>query len=245
MITVKTFLECVQENVVRIREYQSGGVGSGGVCDCIGLIIGALLLAGEKWPGTHGSNYAARNVMRTLEPLYSPADLFLGEIVYKVKFPGDDGYNLPTRYDKDQDSKDYYHVGVVTSVNPLCITHCTSVPGGIKRDDALGQWRFGGELKLVEYAEDPVDEVLYQATVTAESGKTVRMRSQPSEKAGVLAAIKIGTVVDVLDEMDGWREIAYGGKTGYMMEKFLRPVGALDDLKELLQKALEIVEAMI
>ena len=245
MISVKTFLDAIQQNVARIREYETGGDGSGGKCDCIGLINGAVRLAGGKWTGTHGSNWAARNAMRTLEPLYSPADLFLGEIVYKAKYPGDEGYNLPTRYDQDQDTKDYYHVGVVTSLSPLCITHCTSVPGGIKRDDSLGQWRFGGELKLVEYVDDPVDEVLYQATVTAESGKTVRMRSQPSEKASVLAAIKIGTVVDVLDEMDGWREIAYGGKVGYMMEKFLRPVGALDDLKELLEKALEIVEAMI
>lgn len=153
MISLNTFLACIQENIARIREYRSGGDGSGGGCDCIGLIIGAVRLAGGKWTGTHGSNWAARNAMRTLEPLYSPADLFLGEVVYKVKHPGDEGYSLPERYDKNLDDKDYYHVGVVTSLSPLCITHCTNVPGGIKRDSALGMWRFGGCLEGVEYPE--------------------------------------------------------------------------------------------
>ena len=36
--------------------YKQPGDGSNGVCDCIGLIIGALRRMGLKWTGIHGSN---------------------------------------------------------------------------------------------------------------------------------------------------------------------------------------------
>lgn len=57
MIPLSKFLSCVRENAARVREYESGGDGSNGKCDCIGLIIGALALAGFRWPGIHGSNW--------------------------------------------------------------------------------------------------------------------------------------------------------------------------------------------
>ena len=89
MIALNKFLDAIQENVARITHYESGGDGKGGGCDCIGLIIGAVRLAGGSWPGTHGSNWAARNAMSTLEYIEMPVDVFLGEIVYKAKKPGD------------------------------------------------------------------------------------------------------------------------------------------------------------
>ena len=36
--------------------------------------------------------------------------------------PGQAGYALPERYKKGPDQRDYYHVGVVTAVEPLEIT---------------------------------------------------------------------------------------------------------------------------
>lgn len=80
MISLQAFLEGVRQNAARVKKYLTGGDGSGGgQCDCIGLIIGAVRLAGGKWTGTHGSNYAARNEMRTLGRITEP---FLGEVVY-------------------------------------------------------------------------------------------------------------------------------------------------------------------
>ena len=226
MIFIEKFLQSVQKNIERIHSYELGHDGSDGKCDCIGLIIGALRMAGIKWPWTHGSNYTARNKVDNFRHVSSASELRLGELVFKAREPGDEKYALPASYDDHPDRRDYYHVGVVTSVNPLEITHCTSVAGGIKRDSTLGQWRWAGELALVDYDDEDEDEfqaedALYQAAVYAENGYPVKMRKQPSTGAGVCAKIPIGTVVDVLDELDGWAKIGLDGQTGYMMRKFL------------------------
>lgn len=251
MISLSSFLDAIQENVSRITRYQSAGDGTGGGCDCIGLIIGAIRLAGGTWNGTHGSNWAARNEMRTLGFITTP---YLGEIVYKAKEPGQDGYDLPAKYQSSGDLLDYYHVGVVTSVNPLTITHCTSVAGGIKRDDKLGQWRFGGELKLVDYGEsDEPMETLYQATVTAVSGRTVNLRANPSEKARVLKSVPVGSVVDVLDDSTdpNWAWISWNGIQGWMMSKFLTVPENIDlhteleHLREQLVNAIETIDKLL
>ena len=228
MIPLDTFLRCVKENVARIHGYELGNDGSSGKSDCIGLIIGALSLAGFRWPGVHGSNWAARNAMTTppgLRPT-SPdrGGVFLGEIVYKAKSPGDYGYALPDRYKDSGDLRDYYHVGVVTGIDPLEITHCTSAQGGIKEDKAINNWRWGGKLKYVDYdeQEEPDMETPYQAKVTAESGNTVNLRAKPDKKSTIIARAHLGETVTVLDELDEWDQVSYQGKTGYMMTKFLR-----------------------
>ena len=73
--------------------------------------------------------------------------------VYKYHNPGDAGYNLPASYANHPDKRDYYHVGVVLSVSPLQIAHCTSWSGGsgIKIDTKLGYWKIAGELSRVDY----------------------------------------------------------------------------------------------
>lgn len=64
--------------------------------------------------------------------------------------------------------------------------------------------------------------VLYTATVTAPSGNTVRMRANSSTSAKELTTIKVGTVVEVIEETNAdWLKITYGGMTGYMMKKYL------------------------
>ena len=252
MISLQAFLDCIARNVARIRQYQLGGDGSGGNCDCIGLIIGAVRLAGGKWTGTHGSNYAARNEMRTLGRITEP---FLGEVVYKAREPGEKGYDLPAKYQNSGDLLDYYHVGVVTSINPLKITHCTSVAGGIKVDTTLGQWEYGGELKMVDYGGEAMD-VMYQAMVTAVSGRTVNLRANPSEKARVLKSVPVGAEVDVLEETDAtWAKIYWNGLQGYMMRKFLQFVfpddgeldihAELETLRDQLVNALETVDKLL
>lgn len=235
MIALTAFLNAVRENISRITHYEKGGDGKGGGCDCIGLIIGAVRLAGGAWNGTHGSNWAARNAIvfdgvhprgQSVSAIHNAADCFLGEIVFKAKAPGDEGYSLPEAYDDSPDQRDYYHVGVVTGIDPLCITHCTSVPGGIQVDNKQGQWRYGGKLKYVDYAaEEPMqEEPLYIAVVITPSGNTVNLRSGPSTKNKVLARVPIGAEVEVYDVLDGWSKVSWAGKNGYMMSEYLAPV---------------------
>lgn len=259
MITLKQFLSDVQKNADRIHAYELGHDGSDGRSDCIGMIIGALALCGVNWPGVHGSNWAARNAMATFGYIEGENMCFPGMIVYKAREPGEAGYNLPGSYKNSPDQRDYYHVGVVTSTAPLEITHCTSVEGGIKQDNTLGKWRWGGKLKYVDYdtEEEPM-ECLYEAKVFAENGFPVKMRSQPSIKSAVITSLPVNTVVGVYDVLDDWCGIRYGAQSGYMMSKFLEPEDSavdadkwnevremLENAKDLLTKATELFEELI
>jgi uncharacterized protein YraI len=230
VIKLSTFLKNVQKIVDAHPSYEMGQDGSRGECDCIGLIIGAVRRSGEKWPGTHGSNWTARNYMVNL---VSPAPLELGGIVYKYHNPGDPGYNLPAIYKDHPDQRDYYHVGVITSVSPLRITHCTGgTTNGIKIDTKIGAWRYGGRLEGIDYESKeeilPVDPA-ETAIVAASSGKTVRMRASPSIQSIAKANVPIGAEVEVLQKAGDWWEIRYGGKAGWMLASFLGGAAAADD----------------
>lgn len=78
----------------------------------------------------------------------------------------------------------------------------------------------------LDLKDQEVLPVLYQATVVATSGSTVRMRSEMSSAASVLKQIKLGKTVDVVAEYDGWKKIVYENQTGYMMDKFLQKIEA-------------------
>lgn len=230
-ITAARFLSAVEQNAKRVKEYSLGCDGSGGKCDCIGLIIGALRLAGLTWTDTHGSNWAARNAVDDLHRIERAGELIPGMVVFKARETGEEKYSLPASYRNSPDKRDYYHVGVVTSINPLRITHCTSVPGGIKVDTSLGAWQYAAKLKQVDYEqEDQPMVVLYKATVYADNGLPVRMRNQPGANGKVIEQVPCGTVVDVIEEINAdWARISDSGVEGCMMRKFLRPVGDQGD----------------
>lgn len=226
MISVSDFLSAVHKNATRVRSYRLGMDGSDGTCDCIGLIIGALRLCGEKWKGTHGSNWAARNEMRSLTNVQRAEDLHAGDIVFKAREKGESGYALPSRYSTSRDQRDYYHVGVVTSANPFTITHCTGVPGGIKRDGAMGKWRYAGRLKMVddednaEKTEDKNMKDNYRVT-----GGNLNMRSGPGKNESSILVIPDKAGVYATDSgTQGWMKATYNGKTGYCMARYLAPI---------------------
>jgi len=77
-----------------------------------------------------------------------------------------------------------------------------------------------------------------KATVRAEKGSTVRMRQSPSESCRLSWDIPVGTIVELLDWGEKWSQIRTGGRTGYMMSKFLVrgevvPGDQTDDDKEI------------
>lgn len=219
MITVDRFLQAVEQNAARVKSYRLGGDGSDGTCDCVGLVIGALRLCGEKYTGTHGSNYFARyrtkNLRRTVLSELRP-----GDVVYKAKEPGDSGYNLPQAYAKHPDKRDYYHIGVVESVDPLRIAHCSV--GGMHYDSKIGAWSWAGECDGVDYAA--ADEPLREgpAWVDTPNNGSLNVRSKPSgPKTDVL---KEGSEVTVLSTSGAWAQIEYK-RTGWVMSKYLRQGG--------------------
>jgi uncharacterized protein YgiM (DUF1202 family) len=64
------------------------------------------------------------------------------------------------------------------------------------------------------------------ATVVAQSGSTVRMRATPSTTERLYWDVPIGTVVPVSGHQDGWSRVAYGGRVGWMQDKYLLTAGA-------------------
>lgn len=218
-ISLSNFLNGISAIAAQSPSYRFGHDGSDGFCDCIGLVIGAIRRGGGSWQGVHGSNYAARCETNSLRALQSANELSVGEVVYKAHEPTESGYNLPSRYANDPDQRDYYHVGVVTSIHPLEITHCTGP--GIVRDARLGQWRYHGWLGKVALPSEGVEQTMniQTATVTASSGSTVNLRSAPND--ALVDRLPVGAVVTVIGQQDGWVNVTYGEKSGWMMEQFL------------------------
>lgn len=227
-IKLAAFLEQLEAICALKPEYRIGGSGTDGTCDCIGLIIGAVRRAGGSWTGIHGSNYAARKQMADFGEIKA-SNLFVGEIVYKARKPGDSSYSLPDRYKDGSDLLDYYHVGVVTKVHPLEITHCSTTVNGnsIHRDTTLGKWKCGGRLKDIDYetiqeeaemSEVKMQEIRNKATVT---GGRLSLRQAPSKTSDRLAWIPNGTRLDVTGQGDGWCAVTYDTIPGFVMECYL------------------------
>ena len=205
---------------------------SDGYCDCIGYLIGTLRQIGLKWTGIHGSNWAARKEAVDLHPVKSVADLQVGDMVLKACEPGTSGYALPARYKKggayyNGDLKDYYHAGLVYSLNPFQIRHMSSK---MTIDTKLGKWNYAAKLRpLVNagaYKEDTTPTPAIpssgtQAIVTAPSGSTVNFRKTPSLRGALIRRIKLGQIVEILEPGEEWCKIKYQKKTGYMMAQFL------------------------
>lgn len=233
-VALSEFLSYVNEIASEEPAYRVGGKGEDDTCDCIGLIIGALSRAGERWPGLHGSNWAARNAMKALLPVSSASELCLGDLTYKARKPGANRYALPERYKDDPDRNDYYHVGVVTRIRPLEITHCTS-PGGMKRDTRLGAWCYRGSLKAVDAIGEPADdpdeptpspERMEQTKVyvVTPDGNPLKIRAKPSRKCRLWWKVENGAEGELLGTKagaQGWARVKFGGVTGWAMTAYL------------------------
>ena len=244
-VTIEQFLKKVAVIKATNPKYRQPGDGSDGTCDCIGLVIGALRRCGLKWTGIHGTNWTARKEAINFRHVTDESQLELGDVVLKGYAPGASGYNLPGRYKKggqyyNGDLTDYYHAGVVTSVNPLNITHMSSK---MTVDKKLGEWNDALRMRpLVNagaYAASPTPAPApepaptpaptpasgKQARVTAPSGRYVKMRQQPSQKCGLYDEIPVGAIVTIEQPGEIWAKISYGKrKNWYMMAKFLEVI---------------------
>ena len=252
------FLQMVETIRKLNPAYKQPGDGSDGTCDCIGLEIGALRRMGLKWTGIHGSNYAARYQTINLEYIEDTGQLEKGDIIYKaanekgiVKLACNAGtkkhaWTLPDRYKKgmayyDGDLLDYYHVGIVTGVDPLRITHMTSP--AMKVDKNLsGGWNYRGKSRpIVEEAErragtpvqepekkptEPVPSEGSRAIVSAENGLPVKLRQYPDKNCRTWDKVACGTEVEIIEPGEEWARINCGKRKGwYMMAEYLDVIG--------------------
>lgn len=211
-------------------KYRTGGDGSDGTCDCIGMGRGGLKREGvEDVKGMNGTNYAARHTIMDLQKIKKADQLRRGDVVFKTRDKDDASMPLPDQYRKggnDYSQKwgetNFTHYGTVISENPLRIVHMTSPTSKI--DEKLGNWSYFGRLPWVEYDSEPAEDeqVAGWATVWAENGSTVKMRAKPSTLCRLYWEVPVGAQVVLVEKGDTWSEIIYAGQSGYMMTKFLR-----------------------
>lgn len=225
MITRRAFVEKVDEIDAEQPTYRKRGYGKDGTCDCIGLGIGALRRAGEKWPGTHGSNYAARQETHDLHRITSAADLQTGDVVYKGKEKGESGWNLPKTYRAGDDQTDYYHFGIVRGVDPLDIVHCTSPT--VKHDHKLGDWNYTGKFNRVEdtWRENEEESMAKEALIdrpAGTKGSTVNIRKSADKSSALVDRIAFGETVEVIVDAGEWCQIKRkDGLTGWIMSNYI------------------------
>ena len=234
-IKAEKYIEGVESIYTEQPSYELGHDGSDGKCDCIGMCRGGLERGGATGV-THmrGTNDAARNAIRNLQQLESSVPLCVGDVVLKTRDKDDKSMPLPDKYRKGGSAYDakvgetnFTHIGTVTQVDPLVITHMTSPTA--KKDKSIKNWSWFGELPWVEYgaAPEPQPEPTEQyAIVVSENGKPVKMRAKPSTSCRLYWEVPNGSEVTVHEWGDDWSRIRWAGQDGYMMSCFLRPVGS-------------------
>jgi hypothetical protein len=249
-IRLSAFLAGIRQIAASGPRYQTGGTGKGGVCDCVGLLMGAMYKAGRAAYPMHSSNYFARCQMEGLRAIAGTGDLHVGDVVYKARSPDQSGYNLHERYlDGGRywtgDLLDYYHIGVVTGVSLLRITHCTKDEAagidGVTADTKLGKWAYVGQLKCLRYDDVTGDTgqkgatmaALYDAKVTT-TGGILNIRATASLNGAVLGKVPNGALLQVLEEVNTeWARVFWEGVEGYAKRAFLTKInGAETDTGE-------------
>ena len=227
-ISAGKYIEGVNSIYTEQPTYRIGGDGSDGTCDCIGMCRGALKREGvTDITNLSGTNLAARKTILNLQKIKKADQLRVGDVVLKTRDKDDASLPLPDRYRKggaDYDAKlgetNFTHIGTVTGVNPLRITHMTSPTAKI--DTKLGKWEWFGQLPWVSDDGAEEQDAAEWATVAAESGKTVKMRAKPSTLCRLYWDVPVGSQVVLLDPGGTWSEIIWAGRSGWMMSKFLK-----------------------
>lgn len=245
-VSVAAYLDGIEEICRENPEYQTGGDGSGGKCDCIGMCRGALKRAGaEDVRNMRGTNNAVRSgSFLNLREIRSAGELQLGDVVLKTRSKDDKSMPLPDKYRKGGSQysakwgeTNWTHIGTVTGLHPLEITHMTSPHP--KKDTSLSGWSWAAELPWVEYSEkvepaepDPEqeDKSVETAVVWSASGGAVKLRAGKTEGTAsyrLYDEIPVGTSVDVLERGEKWCKVSCGRRKGwYMKTEFLLFDGA-------------------
>ncbi len=200
--------------------YATPGYNDSRGVDCSGAFVYAYKQFGESI--YHGSNRIIRVYCHDVKTVTSASQLRVGMAIFKSRTdlskmkaeykPGGRYYDPALPYD-------YYHVGLVTSVNPLKIVNAT--PPVVRVDTNLSVWCCAGYLNAVDYKDDP--PVPQTAVVVAPSGSTVNLRKQPTKSSVVLVRVPIGQTVEIISKTnDEWWQVSYQKILGYMMSEFLR-----------------------
>lgn len=207
--------------------YESPGTNDRNGIDCSGMFVKMYRDQGAKI--YHGSNTIFREYCSETGKITSAKDLQVGMAVFKCK-PWTDADKGNKWYGTEPGNLS--HIGFVTSVNPLEITHCTSPVA--KTDSTIGKWAYWGKLKDVDYGSDPGPSPSPDPSPSpepdprrnmytyAENGKPINLRVKASTKAKLVDKVPVGQAVTWMkDNGAGWAYVQWGWKKGWMMDCYL------------------------
>lgn len=196
--------------------YATPGFNDSRGIDCSGAFVYAYRQFGQSI--YHGSNRIVRQYCNGVRRR-SRDELEVGMAIFKSRSDLSRmkaEYKVGGRYYRPDLPDDYYHMGLVTSVNPLRIVNAT--PPRVRVNSDLSAWCCAGYLNAVTYGTVEKNT----ATVVAPSGSTVNLRSAPSLSAVVRVRVPLGETVEVLENTNAlWSRVRYERYTGYMMSEFL------------------------
>jgi len=193
--------------------------------DCIGMPRRAMKMAGLNPTGMSGTNYAARYTLKDFKKISSVSQLKVGYAVLKGRpYDPNDKYPLPSKYLKggsayNGDTTNYVHIGTVTQVNPLIITHMTSPTA--KQDTKLGKWNYFGKYPQVNYDSTNQEKVVITVENAIVIGGSLNMRKDSDTNAERITQIPSGARVAVIEKGTVWCKAVYNAYTGYVMTKYL------------------------
>lgn len=227
-ISAEQFTRGVMSIYEEDPEYRTGGDGSDGTCDCIGMIRGALEREGAtEVKGMNGTNYAARHTIIGLQKLKKESQLAVGDIVMKTRGKDDKSMRLPDQYRKGGNDysktwgeTNFTHIGTVVQVNPIRICHMTSPKAKI--DSSISGWTYFGKLPWIAEEAEETQTQEHWATVYAANGKPVKMRDKPSTLCRLYWEVPSGSQVILKEMGETWSSIIWAGQSGWMMTEYLR-----------------------
>lgn len=256
MIDINKLVKSFEEIVGWKYESPGNNTKEGGI-DCSGAFVRAYNKQNKKI--YHGSNRIIRVHTNGVFKIDMESQLEVGMPVFKSRdnlsglhkdyHPGGRFYN-PDLY------KDFYHIGLVCSVNPLRIIHATTPVA--KVDTKLGNWGWSGYLSDADYTFDSLDapinplvpDIPFNATVkfigyahNFPPNQTLNLRKKPNGM--VLYKLKYNEPVEVIEESGEWYRVKVPKAIGYVMKKFIKRdlVESFDELP--LEEKIRIIEERI
>lgn len=117
----------------------------------------------------------------------------------------------------NEEKKNYSHVGLYIG-NGYVIEAASTQKGVIRSKVSDAKWEYWGELRGTAFKREPVPAGYAEVT-----GTRVALRSGPTTAASVLMRVDTGKrVKKETPPASEWEYVSYGGKSGWMMKKFLR-----------------------
>lgn len=210
--------------------------------DCITSIENIITRYGGRSSAV-GSNWWARHEIKNLRPLTQREQLYDGCAVLKTVLPGQPGYALPNRYKDDAVQIDYNHIGLGTDSGEILDSTRTADgrdgPGVSTAPIGPNSWDVIGDFEDVDYSDrfdsptpatnggdSSLASEFGPMLVTAQTGNTVNLRPFKRMDGIVLAYVPVGEIVTAFYAEGEWVRVEYAGKQGWMLGKFLSPVGS-------------------